>query len=504
MTKTSNEQIKNSWESLKQAWKQVKTAVVSTLGAIRNILKWTYQTIDAWDKKIWEKIEENMRKQWKDTSKKMWHFFRSNILKTLLWVWLITWWWVEISKNNENQHDKNQDKEKIEIKEWTYLDKFWNDNKIFIIDVSEYNELNLWKFKEWNKKRWESKKEDARWVSGIYIRVQKEWWADKDFQKFYEQIKEYNKTAEQGQHIAVWWYIYFNKANDAISDKWIEKQVNDAINRLKIINDDNDWVVDLVPMLDFEFKKDPWVKSERWKKYKKAVLKRLKLFKEKTWITPGIYASWTIYHDYFLNDPEFAEYKVRIATYNWKRVDQSPDWHSVFIWPISDSKTFQPELIQFTEGIKWSWFWTEWRGNDNLDWSTTTKEKFKDLIIKNNDAPNDLYGKNNDKPSNINEENENNDDNTENKAINTENLQVDKGNFKYIKIDRSGKYYVYSYKIQNWWKTWWVKNQYIRLYWWYIQWIKVTDAKWDEISPKEKLEKWIEVYVKVPINSSIK
>lgn len=365
--------------------KNVWFAINNTLSWIWNVIWWTYQAIDAWDKKIWEKIEKKMKEKWKDTTWKVKKFFRNNILKILLWAWLLTHWWVEIA-----QHTKDQHKEHTEIAEWTYLDRFWDDDKIFIIDVSEYNELNESKFKEWNENRWESSKEDVRWVSWIYIRIQKEWWADADFEKFYEWIKRYNESAEQGQHIAVWWYIYFNKAKSAITDEWIERQVDDAISRLEIINDDTDWIVDLVPMLDFEFTNDPWANSDRWKKCKEAVLQRLQLFEQKTWIVPWIYTWWSIYHDYFLNDSRFAEYPVRIATYNWKRVDQSPDWHSVLIWPIWNPATFQPDLVQFTEQITWSWFWTEWRGKWFLDWSTTTKDRFQGLIIRNGDAPSDL------------------------------------------------------------------------------------------------------------------
>ena len=291
------------------------------------------------------------------------------------------YWWVEAIQHNINKSDG---------KRLEYVDKFWKWDKIFIIDVSENNEYDAEQFARWNDSLWDSKKSDTRGVSWVYMRVQKEKWEDADYKKFYEWIKEYNKNAKKGREIALWWYVYFNKSESAITDEGIRKQVDDAIKRLNIINFDFDGVVDLTPMLDFEYKKDPWANSEKWKKLKKAVLKRLQLFEEKTWLTPWIYTWWSIYHDYFLNDKDFEKYPVWIASYNEDRVNQSEDWHSVRIWPMKDSVEYTPDLIQFTEEIKWSGFWTEWRGKWYLDWNSTTQDKFKRLIIMNADAPSDL------------------------------------------------------------------------------------------------------------------
>lgn len=387
--KSSNEIINEAGKSEISWLKHLVFVINNAVAWIWKILHGWYQAIDALDKKIYEKSEERRERKWKGTRWWLTKFVWRNLIKILM-IWWLAWYWTYELTKGESTKDEN--KETIEAAEWTYLNKFWNDDKVFIIDVSEYNELNEWKFKEWNEWLRENpkNKEDVRGVSWIYIRVQKEWGADEDFKKFYEWIKRFNEQAEPGQHIAVWWYIYFNKAKSAITDDWIKKQVNDAISRLEIINDDTDWVVDLVPMLDFEFTNNPWVNSERWKNCKEAVLKRLQLFKQKTWIVPWIYTWWSIYHDYFLNDSRFAKYPVRIATYNGKRVDQSPDWHSVLIWPMNNPATFQPHLVQFTEWIRWSWFWTEWRWKGFLDGSSTTKDMFMQLIIQNSDAPTDL------------------------------------------------------------------------------------------------------------------
>lgn len=387
MVKTSKEISKQSWESIVNAWKHLKETIISGTNAIWDLLKWIYLAVDAWDKKIWEWIEKKLNKKWKMTKSKIWNFIKNNIVKILLWAWILTYWWTEII---EKWNDKQEDK--IEIAEWSYIEKFWNDEKIFVIDVSANNKLNEKKFKEWNKELWEKEKEDTRWVSWIYIRIQSESGEDVDCKDFFKWIKEYNKSAEKWQQIAVWWYIYFNKATAAITDEWIEAQVDRAISILDTLNKEWDDIVDLIPMLDFEYSVkewgDPWVNSEKWQRSKEAVLKRLKLFEEKTWIIPWIYTWWSIYHDYFLNDERFSKYPVWIATYNWKRVDQSEDWHSVKIWPANNPVEYQPHLVQFSDNIKKSWFWTEkW---ENLDGSSTTKDKFKELIIRNDDAPNDL------------------------------------------------------------------------------------------------------------------
>jgi hypothetical protein len=45
----------------------------------------------------------------------------------------------------------------------------------------------------------------------------------------------------------------------------------------------------------------------------------------------------------------------------------------------------EADIIQFSEEIKDSWFWTS-RGR--IDWNTSTKWKFWKLIQDNDDAPN--------------------------------------------------------------------------------------------------------------------
>ena len=396
MAKTPKERLQEAWESWKKAVKNIAYVINNTLAAIWNTFKALWQWLDAWDKAVWNAIEKKMKTKGKNTTNTVSSFIRNNIFKLLLAVSVATYWWVEIAQKVKDKHE-----DPSEIVEWWYIEKFWNGDKIFIIDVSENNSFDKEKFAKWNKDRRDSKKEDVRWVSWVYMRVQKEWWADPDFQGFFEWIKEFNETAEKWQQIAVWWYVYFNKSEVAITDEWIDNQVDAAVNRLAIINNDSDGVVDLIPMLDFEFsnaemkrwRKDhtkedyPPATSDEWWKLKKAVLKRLETYEKKTWITPWIYTWWSLYYDYFLDDPDFLKYPIWIATYNWKRVDQSEDWHSVKIWPVNNTTEIQPDLVQFSDNIKRSWFWTS---NWSLDWNSTTKDKFKGLIVKNGDAPIDL------------------------------------------------------------------------------------------------------------------
>jgi len=373
----AKEHIARAWELGKTAIKWVWKVVKWWAKVIWHTVKWWYHLIDAWDKAIWEKIEKKQVEKWK----KHWkisNFLRDNIIKLMMALSVAWYWWAQLSKWND-WHGI----EKIENND-SFVEYFWNDDKLFIVDVSENNNFNEWKFRDRNEWRWNNPKKDVRGVSWMYVRVQCERWADKKFQEFYNSIVEFNKTAKPGQKIAIWWYIFFDKHNETMTDEWIEKQVDNAIESLWILNNENDWVVDLVPMLDFEFSRDPWANSERWTKCKEAVFKRLQLFEQKTWIVPWIYTWWSIYHDYFLWDSRFEKYPVWIASYNKDRVDQSSDWHTVKIWPRADTVSFQPNLIQFTEEISWSWIWNS---RDQLDWNTTTVDKFKELIIPNPDAP---------------------------------------------------------------------------------------------------------------------
>lgn len=105
--------LKDAWKSwkwilkwTKKTWKWVYNTTKWALKWVWNTLLWWYHLLDAWDKKIWEKIEESMDKKWKDTTWKIWHFVRTNIAKILLWTSLLTYWWVKTGELiNQDKHE---------------------------------------------------------------------------------------------------------------------------------------------------------------------------------------------------------------------------------------------------------------------------------------------------------------------------------------------------------------------------------------------------------------
>lgn len=122
--KTPQERLHQSWESFKKAWRSfnrlvrnVWFAINDTLSWIWNIVWWTYQAVDAWDKKIWEKIEKKMQEKWKDTTWKVKKFFRNNMLKVLLWTSIAVWWTYWWHKIAENIKDRNEENTELVIDE---------------------------------------------------------------------------------------------------------------------------------------------------------------------------------------------------------------------------------------------------------------------------------------------------------------------------------------------------------------------------------------------------
>jgi GH25 family lysozyme M1 (1,4-beta-N-acetylmuramidase) len=140
-------------------------------------------------------------------------------------------------------------------------------------------------------------------------------------------------------------------------------------------------LVDIAPMLDFEFSsaENPVrANTDKWRKYKEAILKWLQLFERKTWVTPWIYANASTYHDYFYWDPLFSKYPAWIACYTDSKVDQD-NGTVTYHWD-----QMQAHIIQFSEGIKRSWLWnSKW----NVDWDTSTQWEFWKLIQNNSDTP---------------------------------------------------------------------------------------------------------------------
>lgn len=95
--KTPKELIKDSWENFKEAGSHL-------VWFVWNTFKWTYNTVDALDKVLWNRIWEK--------SNKITNLIRNNILKTLIGLSVLTYSWIEINQKITNKHEER--KEKIE------------------------------------------------------------------------------------------------------------------------------------------------------------------------------------------------------------------------------------------------------------------------------------------------------------------------------------------------------------------------------------------------------
>lgn len=165
MGKTSRERDQQSSKSFEKAWKLYKKVwewMKEIPWALRNTLKWACEKFDARDKKIWEWIERKERQKGKNTSWEVKKFFRNNILKILLWLWILTHWAVEVSQNI-----KEKKQEKIEITV---------DNETITIDLKEiFDETNTINDLKWSWKDWEDKREnrylwnDEAWSNGRWL-----------------------------------------------------------------------------------------------------------------------------------------------------------------------------------------------------------------------------------------------------------------------------------------------------------------------------------------------
>ena len=173
-------------------------------------------------------------------------------------VLVVNRWWHEYdSSAHFQQWDKiyikvpkiesvNDKTESMKCKWWEY---FW-------IDISKFNEeINLKKFKERNRKKWDSEKPDTRWVSFVYIRASDWVTPDNKVEKHVNKIREYNNDKTiiaNHEKIAVWFYHRLN---------WWDAKENAKI-FLNVYNkhkDTSNWH-NLVPMLDLEWN---WIKNNK-------------------------------------------------------------------------------------------------------------------------------------------------------------------------------------------------------------------------------------------------
>lgn len=74
------------------------------------------------------------------------------------------------------------------------------------------------------------------------------------------------------------------------------------------------------------------------------------------------------------------------------------------------------------------------------------------------------------------------------------------GAFEYKNRSRDWKYFVFSYNTVSWEKTDDIKQKYIKQYWWNIESILITDAKWKVINDSE-FKWWEKIYLKVKMDN---
>ena len=364
-SRTLRDSASNLLESWKDLWKWIYLVLKSAVKWIYDVFVLWYDALKAWDEAIGEKINNKER----DGAVR---FISDKMLRTLWALWIVSWliiWWQKVDFKDIFSDEK-----------WSMTEFIGDDPKVFWLDVSRFNDNDVDVFTDWATALDNSGNPDKRRPKFVYILWRKEKAEDPKAREHYKKLKEHKNRLDKD--LAVGSYAYFNKSANGITDEWLEKQVDEFITIYNIINQDGDWLVDIVPMLDFEFSANEKViaaTTEQWQKYKEAVLKWLKLFEKKTWVTPGIYANASTYHDYFYGDPSFAKYPSWIACYSNDKVNQDM-WIVTYHWDQMDA-----DIIQFSEQIKKSGLWNnKW----NVDWNTSTKWDFWKLIQDNSDTPN--------------------------------------------------------------------------------------------------------------------
>ena len=298
------------------------------------------------------------------------------------------WWeyfWIDVSRFNNALRQNT-----------------WESNESYKKRYNEYWENCYNSFKQRNEERWDSKEQDARWVSFIYIRA----WdgrssdvpADKDSIKNWTNfIKKYNEEKSiNHEQIASWFYWTLTNQKD------IQKQADDFLN---IYNEYKDipWWHNLVPMLDLEtdrfheFKRkytnqNGKIVEEHYNpnQFTENALKRLQYIETKTWIIPGIYVWAKAYGDYIRWDKRFDKYLTRLTAYpssnsrtgrenGTARRINFQEW-SVNVWTSSNPINTKPNMYQSSQEGTVDWTSAEVRErNERKPYMDTDMDHTKDI-----------------------------------------------------------------------------------------------------------------------------
>ena len=274
----------------------------------------------------------------------------------------------EKESKKENSESEKESTEKMRCKWWEY---FW-------IDISENNTLSLTEFKEWNREKRDSKRQDWRWISFIYIRASDWTKTDTKLTTHLNGITKYNKDKiiiNNNEKIAVWFYHRLNWKNSTT-------QADHFINLYKK-NKNKSWGNDLIPMCDVENWSETWWWMDKRKKetenqnksrVRNQILTRLKRVESKTWIKPWIYINLSNYKKYIQWDNRFNKYETRVAAYDNNTRDSS----FAKSWSIDNSGIY-PSIYQSKQTWRVKWIW-----NDNWYTDMNRTKNITKLFSKNN------------------------------------------------------------------------------------------------------------------------
>ncbi len=203
------------------------------------------------------------------------------------------------------------------------MKKKWKD--YFGMDISKFNtNLDLNKFKEWNRKERDDEASNRRGVSFCYIRASDGIKADDAFEKNLNFISQYNQDStvkENNETIAVGLYHRFN-----LSDP--KKQAEAFLKQYDLYNEKDLGWNKCFPVIDIEDNYNGSIEN---------ILERLKIIEEKTGKQPGIYASAVKYNALCTKNKDIGKYKKRIAAYTESRINKDGQ---VNISPNKDGKKY--------------------------------------------------------------------------------------------------------------------------------------------------------------------